>query len=73
MQISAKNKSGARLIEPKIKVKSVSETKIDGSNLRPARLFIASLIECRSAIFKLLAVQLLCVLKAHQSWLRDLR
>ncbi|CAB4809041.1 unannotated protein [freshwater metagenome] len=58
---------------PKIKVSKVKETKIEGSNLRPARLFIASFIECRSAIIKLLAVQLLYALKVHQSWLRDLK
>ena len=69
IQISAKNNLGSKLIEPKIKVSKDNETKIDGRSLRPARLFIASLIECRSAIIKLLAVQLLYALKVHQSWL----
>ena len=32
---------------------SESETTIEGNNLRPARLLIASLIECKSDIFKL--------------------
>jgi hypothetical protein len=34
-----------------ISATSESETAIEGNNLRPARLLIASLIECRSDIF----------------------
>ena len=67
-QIRAKNKSGAAVIEPKIKPNKNSETKIDGSSLRPALLLIASFIACRSAIIKPLATQLLYALTAHQSW-----
>jgi hypothetical protein len=58
-QIRAKNKRGAAVIEPNIKPNKDSETKIDGSNLRPALLLIASLIACRSAIIKPLVAQLL--------------
>jgi hypothetical protein len=39
--------------ENQINATNESETAIEGNNLRPARLLIASLIECRSDIFYL--------------------